>query len=56
MVCGVKMNTNTVVELPMASEHYAKFLPEMALQTENFDTKELSGDTAYSSRKMCSLF
>jgi transposase len=51
LVCGVKTNVVTAVELTMTNEADTKFLPELAVQTaKNFDIKELSGDKAYSSR------
>ncbi len=52
LVCGVKTNIVTAVELTTGNEHDSKFLPELVLQTaKNFDVKEVSGDKAYSSRK-----
>lgn len=51
MVCGVKTNIVTAVELTMTNEHDTKFLPELVTQTaQNFTVKEVSGDKAYSSR------
>jgi transposase len=51
LVCGVKTNIVTAVELTMGNEHDTKFLPELVMQTaQNFKIKELSGDKAYSSR------
>ena len=51
LVCGVKTNIVTAVELTMTNEHDTKFLPELVMQTaQNFEIKELSGDKAYSSR------
>jgi transposase len=51
MVCGVKTNIVTAVELTMGNEHDTKFLPELVTQTaQNFNVKEVSGDKAYSSR------
>jgi transposase len=51
LVCGVKTNIVTAVELTMTNEHDTKFLPELVMQTaQNFTVKEVSGDKAYSSR------
>jgi transposase len=51
LVCGVKTNIVTAVELTMTNEHDSKFLPELVMQTaQNFTVKEVSGDKAYSSR------
>jgi transposase len=51
LVCGVKTNIVTAVELTMGNEHDTKFLPELVMQTaQNFTVKEVSGDKAYSSR------
>ena len=51
LVCGVKTNVVTAVQLTMTNEHDSKFLPELVMQTaENFTVKEVSGDKAYSSR------
>jgi transposase len=56
LICGVKTNVVTAVELTMGNEHDSKFLPELVLQTaKNFDVKEVSGDKAYSSRKNLQL-
>jgi transposase len=56
MVCGVKTNIVTAIELTMTNEHDSKFLPELVLQTaKNFNVKEVSGDKAYSSRKNLQL-
>jgi transposase len=56
LVCGVKTNIVTAVELTMTNEHDSKFLPELIMQTaQNFNIKELSGDKAYSSRKNLQL-
>ena len=56
LVCGVKTNIVTAVELTMGNEHDTKFLPELVMQTaQNFKIKELSGDKAYSSRKNLQL-
>jgi hypothetical protein len=51
LVCGVKTNIVTAVELTMGNVHDSKFLPELVLQTaKNFHVEEVSGDKAYSSR------
>jgi transposase len=51
LVCGVKTNIVTAVQLTMTNEHDTKFLPELVMQTaQNFTVKEVSGDKAYSSR------
>jgi len=51
LVCGVKTNVVTAVELTMTNEADTKFLPELVVQTaKNFSIKEVSGDKAYSSR------
>ncbi|MGA2884651.1 MAG: IS5 family transposase [Halobacteriota archaeon] len=51
LVCGVKTNVVTAVELTMTNEHDSKFLPELVTQTaQNFKVKEVLGDKAYSSR------
>jgi transposase len=51
LVCGVKTNVVTAVELTMTNEGDTKFLPELVVQTaKNFKIDELSGDKAYSSR------
>jgi len=51
LVCGVKTNIVTAVELTVTNEHDSKFLPELVTQTaQNFTVKEVSGDKAYSSR------
>ncbi len=51
LICGVKTNIVTAVELTMTNEHDTKFLPELVMQTaQNFTVKEVSGDKAYSSR------
>jgi len=51
LVCGVKTNIVTAVELTMTNEADTKFLPELVVPTaKNFDVKEVSGDKAYSSR------
>jgi transposase len=51
LICGVKTNIVTAVELTMGNEHDTKFLPELVMQTaQNFTIKEVSGDKAYSSR------
>ena len=51
LICGVKTNIVTAVELTMGNEHDTKFLPELVMQTaQNFTVKEVSGDKAYSSR------
>jgi len=51
LVCGVKTNVVTAVELTMTNAGDTKFLPELVLQTaQNFTIKEVSGDKAYSSR------
>ena len=51
LVCGVKTNVVTAVELTMTNEGDTKFLPELVVQTaRNFNIKEVSGDKAYSSR------
>jgi transposase len=51
LICGVKTNIVTAVELTMTNEHDTKFLPELVMQTaQNFTVKEDSGDKAYSSR------
>ena len=51
LVCGVKTNVVTAVELTMTNEADTKFLPELVVRTaQNFNIKELSGDKAYSSR------
>ena len=51
LVCGVKTNVVTAVELTMTNEADTKFLPELVVQTaKNFKINELSGDKAYSSR------
>ena len=56
LICGVKTNIVTAVELTMTSEHDSKFLPELVTQTaQNFTVKEVSGDKAYSSRKNLQL-
>ena len=56
LICGVKTNIVTAVELTMTNEHDTKFLPELVFQTaQNFNVKEVSGDKAYSSRKNLQL-
>ena len=51
LVCGVKTNVVTAVELTMTNEADTKFLPELVVQTaKNFKINEISGDKAYSSR------
>ena len=51
LVCGVKTNIVTAVELTTTNEADTKFLPELMVQTaQNFTIKEVSGDKAYSSR------
>ena len=51
LVCGVKTNVVTAVELTTTNEADTKFLPELVVQrAKNFNVKELSGDKAYSSR------
>ena len=51
LVCGVKTNVVTAVELTTTNEADTKFLPELVVQTaKNFKITELSGDKAYSSR------
>jgi len=51
LVCGVKTNVVTAVELTMTNEGDTKFLPDLMMQTaKNFKINELSGDKAYSSR------
>ncbi|MGB8312192.1 MAG: IS5 family transposase [Halobacteriota archaeon] len=51
LVCGVKTNIITAIELTMTNEGDTKFLPELVMQTaKNFNIKEVSGDKAYSSR------
>jgi transposase len=51
LVCGVKTNIVTAVELTLTNEHDTKFLPELIMRTaQNFTVKEVSGDKAYSSR------
>ena len=51
LICGVKTNIVTAVELTITNEHDSKFLPELVMQTaQNFIVKEVSGDKAYSSR------
>ncbi len=51
LVCGVKTNVVTAVELTMTNEADTKFLPELVVQTaKNFKINEVSGDKAYSSR------
>ena len=56
LVCGIKTNIVTAVELTMGNEHDTKFLPELVTQTaQNFTVKEVSGDKAYSSRKNLQL-
>ena len=56
LICGVKTNIVTAVELTMTNEHDTKFLPQLVMQTaQNFNVKEVSGDKAYSSRKNLQL-
>jgi len=51
LVCGVKTNIVTAVQLTMTNEHDTKFLPELVMQTaQNLIVKEVSGDKAYASR------
>ena len=51
LVCGVKTNVVTAVELTMTNEADTKFLSELVVQTaKNFKINEVSGDKAYSSR------
>jgi len=51
LVCVVKTNIVTAVQLTMTNEHDTKFLPELVMQTaQNFTVEEISGDRAYSSR------
>jgi len=52
IICGVKTNIITSVELTSSAEHDAKFLPQLVSRTsENFDVKEVSADKGYSSKK-----
>ena len=56
LVCGVKTNIVTAVELTMGNEHDTKFLPELVMQTaQNSTMKGSIGDKAYSSRKNLQL-
>ena len=51
IMCGVKTNIITSVELTSSAEHDAKFLPQLVSKTsENFDIKEVSADKGYISR------